>query len=130
MVTGKSAKRRIHTRYPGTLTVQVERDGVRCFALISQLSLGGAFIEMSPPPPMGTRLVIIVTRSGGRTLRLAALSRYAASESVAEVEVAGFGVQWKDLDEEARAFVRELVNRAQAALPLRDGAGQDDDSSS
>lgn len=114
-----SPRQRLHTRHPGNLTVQVERDGVRRFGLISEVSLGGAFLEVEPPPPKDTTVTIIVTRTDGTTIVLPATARYVRTESVGSLDYPGVGLAWGELDGEARAYIADLVKRASSARPLR-----------
>jgi hypothetical protein len=109
---------RRHERFAGTLTVQVSGDGTQRFATIYEVSLGGAFLEVSPLPAVGATVDINVVESGERaTLR--AEVRYRVASDVTARGIEGVGVSWKDLGPEGRALVELLVGRAQVGKPLR-----------
>lgn len=111
------AEHRRHERYAASLTVQVERDGVRRFGTIYELSLGGAFLELTPAPPVGAILVVVITVDG-RELGLPAEVRYFSYDGGPR-GMEGVGIQWTDLPDEARDLVATLVDRAQTGKSLR-----------
>lgn len=112
-----SGRRRLHERYRGSLTVQLERDGVRRFATIYDMSRGGAFLEIHPAPPPGTSLTIFIARPDGRALSFPCEARHSRFDR--DLDLSGVGVAWGDLDDEARAYLDELLARAAAAQRFR-----------
>jgi hypothetical protein len=112
-------RQRVHTRFPGTLTVQVEARGERRFATISEVSLGGAFVDVVPTPLPGTRLLVRIVTSSGETVTLPAEVRFARREEGDPTRFAGVGISWRTLDPEQLAFVEDLVARAARQRPLR-----------
>jgi PilZ domain len=110
---------RRHPRYPGTLTVQVFRDGAPpAFGTIYEISAGGAFLEVTPIPPVGGTIAIEV-RDGARRVRLPAEVRYYVSAIDGPRGLGGVGLLWKDLAGDSEALVNVLVERAAAGKPLR-----------
>lgn len=110
---------RRHERYAATLTVQVEREGHRRFATIYEVSLGGAFLEISPPPAVGVVLTIVIAWTGGREILLPAQVRYYSGDDRGPRGMEGVGIAWKNLDAERQALVAALVERAQTGRALR-----------
>jgi hypothetical protein len=111
---------RRHERYSATLTVQVTGGGTQRFGTIYEVSLGGAFLEVSPLPPVGTLIQIIITRGDGSRSHLAADVRYYASGLTGPRGLEGVGIAWHELGPEEIALVEDLVARAQSGRPLRD----------
>jgi hypothetical protein len=109
---------RRHDRFPGTLTVQVTGDGTQRFGTIYEVSLGGAFLEVSPLPAVGNVVDIVVVESAARTIVRAEV-RYRVASDVGARGIEGVGVSWRELGPDGRALVERLVGRAQAGKPLR-----------
>ena len=112
---------RRHLRYPGTLTVQVSGDGVRRFGTIFDVSAGGAFLAVSPLPAIGSVVRIGVVPGSARRLTLTADVRYYCTGLRGPRGLEGVGVAWRDLGAEELAFVHDLLARASAGRPLREG---------
>ncbi len=111
---------RRHERYAGTLTVQVAGDGTQRFGTIYEISLGGAFLEVSPLPAVGVLVDIHVVEGGARHT-LHAEVKYRVASDVGPRGIEGVGVSFRDLEPESRSLVERLVGRAQAGKPLRGG---------
>src|SRR5512143_3810502 len=109
---------RRHERFRGTLTVQVSGDGTRRFGTIYEVSLGGAYLEVSPLPAVGA-IVDVTIIEGGVRHTLAAEVRYREASDVGARGVEGVGVSWRELDAGGRGLVERLVGRAQLGKPLR-----------
>lgn len=109
---------RRHERFSGTLTVQVTGDGTQRFGTIYEVSLGGAFLEVSPLPAVGATVAINVVENGER-LTLHAEVRYRVASDMGARGIEGVGVSWRELSMEGRALVERLVGRAQIGKPLR-----------
>lgn len=92
--------------------MQVVRDGVRRFGTIHQVSLGGAFVEVAPAPPVGTIVDVVVWRDASTRVILPAEARYAKRDGDAPCGFAGIGVAWGELDANQRAVVETIVARA------------------
>jgi len=116
--TNDPPENRRHDRFPGTLTVQVTGDGTQRFGTIFQVSLGGAFLEVSPLPPVGSIVELRVVEGGARHT-LHAEVRYRAANDVGPRGLEGVGVSWRDLSAEGRGLVERIVARAQVGRPLR-----------
>ncbi len=89
----------------GTLDEFVERFAVN-------LSRGGVFIRTREPKPVGTRLALELRLQGGETvLKAQGVVRWIQAESAtAQPPTApGMGVQFTELDAEARALVERMV---------------------
>jgi hypothetical protein len=109
---------RRHERYGGTLTVQVTADGTQRFGTVYEVSLGGAFLEVSPLPAADATVDLIIVEGGRRhTLRASVKYRMASEAGARGIE--GVGVAWGELDADGRALVERLVARAAAGKPLR-----------
>src|SRR5688572_11050465 len=111
---------RRHDRFGGTLTVQVTSDGTQRFGTVYEVSLGGAFLEVSPLPAVGALVEIIIVEGGLRHTLRAEVKYRAASEAGAR-GLEGAGVAWADLGPDGVALVERLVARASAGKPLRGG---------
>ena len=109
---------RRHERFRGTLTVAVSGDGTQRFGTIYEVSMGGAFLEVSPLPPVGGVVELRVVEGGAQTT-LRAEVRYRASNDVGPRGLEGVGVSWRDLTPDGRALVERIVARAQVGRPLR-----------
>jgi len=109
---------RRHDRYQSTLTVRVGGDGTQRYGTIYQISAGGAFLEVSPLPVVGT-LVEIVVVVDGASHALGAEVRYRCAGDAGPRGIDGVGVAWTDLNAEQRAVVDTVLERAQAQQPLR-----------
>lgn len=109
---------RRHDRFPGTLTVQVGGDGTLRFGTIYEVSLGGAFLEVSPLPAEGASVELTVVEAGVRYV-LHAEVRYREVSEIGMRGVEGVGVAWRELSAAGRGLVERLVGRAQLGKPLR-----------
>jgi hypothetical protein len=105
-------------RFTGTLTVQIAGDGTQRFGTIYEISMGGAFMEVSPLPAVGAVIKVRITR-GGRAHHLAAEVRYYVSGIDGPRGLEGVGIAWRDLAPAERMLMEELVARAQSGKPLR-----------
>lgn len=117
--TGRDRRRR-HDRYRGALTVQLEVDAVRRTTAVFEVSGGGAFIETLRPLTAGTMVKIHVLRDDGSALTLDAEVRYFRREN--EDNPTGIGVSWHELDAEARAWLKTVIERAAAGEKWRKGS--------
>ncbi len=70
-------------------------------AYMEDVSLGGALIRTSRPPPVGAVLDVIVMREDGPPLSMRATVRRAAADAV--------GVQWSGLGEREGLFLLTLM---------------------
>jgi hypothetical protein len=109
---------RRHERFRGTLTVQVLGDGTQRFGTLYEISLGGAFLEVSPLPQVGAAITVTVTSDGER-LSLPAEVRYRLASEVGPRGLEGVGVAWGSLGPAEKALVERLIGRAQSGRPLR-----------
>ena len=109
---------RRHERYAGTLTVQMTGDGTQRFGTLYEISLGGAFVEVSPLPAIGALVDIVVVEGGTRQI-LRAEVKYRVASDVGIRGIEGVGLAWSDLSLDGRALVERLVSRAAAGKPLR-----------
>jgi len=109
---------RRHERYAGTLTVQMTGDGTQRFGTVYEVSLGGAFVEVSPLPAVGA-LVEIVVLEGGVRQKLRAEVKYRVASDIGARGIEGVGLSWFELPLEGRELVERLVTRAAAGKPLR-----------
>lgn len=105
-------------RFGGSLTVQVMGDGTRRFGTIYEISVGGAFLEVSPLPAVGGRVTIEIVVDGARRV-LSAEVRYRVSGDVGPRGLEGIGVAWLDLAAADKELVAVLCERAQMGRPLR-----------
>jgi hypothetical protein len=105
-------------RFGGSLTVQVTGDGTRRFGTIYEISAGGAFLEVSPLPAVGSHVDIEVMLDGVRHV-LAAEVRYRTASDIGPRGLEGIGVAWIEGGAAARELVALLVERAQLGRPLR-----------
>jgi hypothetical protein len=109
---------RRHERFRGTLTVQVVGDGTHRFGTLYEISVGGAFLEVSPLPPVGAAIAVTVVSDGER-ISLPAEVRYRLASELGPRGLEGVGVEWGELGPEETALVERLIVRAQAGKPLR-----------
>jgi hypothetical protein len=116
--TGDPPDNRRHDRFPGSLTVQVTGDGTQRFGTIFQVSLGGAFLEVSPLPAVGA-VVELRVLEGGTHQTLRAEVRYRAATDAGPRGLEGVGVSWRELTPDGRGLVERIVARAQVGRPLR-----------
>ncbi len=110
---------RRHERYPSTLTVQVTGDGTTRFGTVYEISMGGAFLEVSPLPEVGAHVTIVATLPSGRFVFKAEV-RYYASGLSGPRGMEGVGVAWIDPGAAEQAVLADWVERARAGRPLRD----------
>jgi PilZ domain len=109
---------RRHDRFRGTLTVQVVGPATHTFGTIYEVSEGGAFVEVSPLPPVGAHIRVDVLVDGVRN-SLPAVVRYRLATETGPRGLEGVGVEWTELSPDERELVGRLVERAQAGKPLR-----------
>lgn len=112
------ADNRRHERFRGTLTVQIVGDGAQRFGTLYEISEGGAFLEVSPLPPIGAAIGIVAICDGEQAM-LPALVRYRLASDLGTRGLEGVGLSWDELEEDARALVERLLARAQSGQPLR-----------
>ncbi len=98
-------ERREHPRYSVALTVEVkDLDALHAFSgVMSNVSLGGAFVEQAEVPE-GSRLWVLLMRPDAGPMSLPAVVRHRGRN--------GIGVQWVSLAAEERQVVQELVWKA------------------
>ena len=109
---------RRHDRFRGTLTVQVVGPATQTFGTIYEVSEGGAFLEVSPLPPVGAHIRIEALVDGERA-SLPAEVRYRLATETGPRGLEGVGVAWGELSPDERELIGRLVERAQAGKPLR-----------
>jgi hypothetical protein len=109
---------RRHDRFRGTLTVQVVGPATQTFGTLYEISEGGAFIEVSPLPPVGATISVQVLIDGERHT-LYAQVRYRMATEAGPRGLEGVGVSWEAPGEGEREVILRLVERAQAGKPLR-----------
>ena len=109
---------RRHERFRGTLTVQVSGDGTSRFGTIYEVSLGGAYLEVSPLPAVGAVIEVRVVEGGARHTLYGEV-RYREASDLGARGGEGVGVSWRELSTEGRSLVERLVGRAQLGKPLR-----------
>jgi hypothetical protein len=109
---------RRHERFAGTLTVQMSGDGTQRFGTLYEVSLGGAFVEVSPLPAVGATVDVVVLEGGARHL-LRAEVKYRVASDAGSRGLEGVGLSWADLAPDGAALVERLVARAAAGKPLR-----------
>jgi PilZ domain len=114
----KPQENRRHERFRGTLTVQVVSHSTQTFGTLYEISEGGAFIEVSPLPPVGTIITIAILVDSQR-LSLPAEVRYRLATEVGPRGLEGVGVSWTELTPSEQEVVNRLVERAQAGKALR-----------
>jgi hypothetical protein len=105
-------------RFYGTLTVKVVGDGTQRFGTIYEISLGGAFLEVSPLPAVGALIDVAISCDGERHV-LRAEVRYRAASDVGPRGLEGVGVEWQDPPPAAKALIERLIDRASTGKPLR-----------
>ncbi len=96
-------ERRQYPRYPFVASAQLleEESEIRLAARISELSLGGCYIDMVNPFPAGTAIRIHITH-GTAVFRAAGFVVYSNPN-------AGMGVAFRRLDPESRAVLEEWL---------------------
>jgi hypothetical protein len=109
---------RRHQRFLGTLTVQVVAPVTSTFGTLYEVSTGGAFLEVSPLPPIGAVVTLHLLVDGKRSA-LEAEVRYRMSTEVGPRGLEGVGLSWLDPGPEQRALIELLVGRAQEGRALR-----------
>ncbi len=111
-------KTRMHLRVPLPLPVRIklyEQSEEFISTKIGDVSWGGVFVLMDPPPQPETRLVLQFTMTednvsldlGGKVVR---------SRPGGDSEPAGIGVQFDPLDDETRSLLQKLINDEVLAL--------------
>jgi hypothetical protein len=105
-------------RFGGSLTVQVSGDGTRRFGTIYELSAGGAFLEVSPLPAVGTHVDIEIVVDNVRHVLVAEV-RYRVASDAGPRGLEGIGVAWLNLEGRDCDLVALLLERASMGLPLR-----------
>ncbi len=109
---------RRHERFCGTLTVQVVGDGTHRFGTLYEISVGGAFIEVSPLPAVGAAIAVTVISDGERIV-LPAEVRYRLASELGPRGLEGVGVEWGELGPDEKDMLDRFIARAQAGKPLR-----------
>lgn len=117
-----SSSFRKYERYPSTLTVQVTGDGTTRFGTIYEVSQGGAFLEVSPLPSVGSTVTVLIPL-GERRVSIRAEVRYYCSSMTGPRGLEGVGVAWVDPGEAERAFIAEWLENAKNGKRLRDYDG-------
>jgi Tfp pilus assembly protein PilZ len=95
------------------LEVRYQQDGATLVhqGRTSDLGLGGAFVESSTSPPIGTRLVVsVVTPTAWERLAIEAEVRWVHDGS--DGEPAGFGVRFGTLSGPIATALYELINHS------------------
>ena len=101
---GLVEERRRHSRFTVNVTVDVARGGSEAAGIMSNISEGGAFIQLAVRLPAGTRVSVSVPRAGAAPMALPAL--------VCRVALNGVGVAWEECDEPRQRLIDELVAEA------------------
>jgi hypothetical protein len=109
---------RRHERHRCALTVQVSGEGTRRFATMLEVSLGGAYLQVSPLPAVGAVVDVAIVEGGVRQVVQAEV-RYREASEMGPRGVEGVGVSWRDGDAAGRGLIERLVERAQLGRPLR-----------
>lgn len=97
-------EQRRHQRVPVSFKVQCVRDDGDSFdGLVTDLSVGGMFIDSERALPFDTKLTLVITALSARELKLPATVRWS--------EPLGFGVQFGLLGAYATHVIVDLVKK-------------------
>jgi hypothetical protein len=94
------------SRKPVTLPVRYRHSADRAFehsATTSDISLGGAFVEAAQPPPVGSRLLLVLSSP-------TAWDPIEVPGEVRWVREGGFGVRFEELSAAQAAALYELLH--------------------
>jgi hypothetical protein len=108
---GLQQERRKHWRYPcaGEAWVRREGDNVSLQGVLSDISLGGCYVDMMHPLPSEARIELTFTLDGRR---VRAKGRVCASR-----EGFGMGVSFTEVQREDQPILQEVVDWLAGALP-------------
>lgn len=103
---------RRHPRFPIALTVEVEVVSTNSCRLgtISQVSAGGAFIEIPKPLRPGTQLRVVVGHRDGRRIPMLAEVGYVVPEARSPTGRTGMGIEWQILGQEQKGLIEEILD--------------------
>ncbi|MBN2360618.1 MAG: PilZ domain-containing protein [Deltaproteobacteria bacterium] len=100
----EGADRRQHARVPYGAWVTLKAGKSKSFCLARDLSLGGVFLRSQKPPPMGSKVQLVLVVEGER--EPIKLKAHVVRQSEAE---GGFAVRFDSMSEEAAAHLLTLV---------------------
>ena len=112
-----SIENRKHERVPSDFFVRATVPGEKAGRRIAcrNLSLGGAFLEMSEPPARGTAIRLVLELVPvGTSIGLEAEVVWARPEMPDRQFPAGVGVRFINLDDKARSLLEQTVEILQA----------------
>lgn len=100
---------------PLVLKAQVEIDGARHDAYLTNISIGGAFLAVDDPPSIASEVAIrtvLPWNLGELRARARVRWRNDSSESTSpELRIVGAGVEFIDLDEPSRRALESYLQR-------------------
>ena len=108
---GVEKRRSPRVELPRGMTVAWQGTCQHEISRVSSLSLGGLFIEVANPAPMGDTLQVQFDIPGGAIRGQAVVRRSIAGK--------GMGVEFTDLPESSRAALRELLQKLLGTIRLR-----------
>ena len=116
MVSRGAIDARKDVRLPTTLLGRAFRGAKRKDAIVSKLSMGGAFLELASPFPEGSRISLeIALPDGSVNVRADVMNAYYPGSDVVSQQPCGMGVEFLNLDgadaERVRAFLKEIGER-------------------
>jgi len=82
---------------------------------IKDISWGGAFVVLEPPPPLDTRVIVEFTLVD-ENVSLELWGTVVRVEEEKEGRPAGVGVKFDELDEDSRTLIQRLVDEEVASL--------------
>lgn len=126
-------EKRVKPRFgPLVLKAEVEIDGARREAYLTNISMGGAFVAVGTPPGIGSEITIrtvLPWRLG--ELRARALVRWrndSSSSVTSPTPIVGIGVEFVALDEDSQGALEsylqrfaELAAELEESPPIHDG---------
>jgi c-di-GMP-binding flagellar brake protein YcgR len=105
-------KTRQYLRVPIPTAVRIkvaDRDKEHRFSTLEDVSWGGAFVIMDPPPPEGTRILVQFALKDEK-VSLEIWSTVKRVRPKANGFLPGVGVEFDSLDDDARSLIQQLIN--------------------
>lgn len=96
---------RQNDRYSFLKEVQLEFSSGKRSARISDISIGGCYIDTIAQVPVGEGLTIHIESSEAQTMKFSGRVAYV-------LEGFGFGIEFVDLSDEQRDFLSNIISRA------------------
>jgi uncharacterized protein (TIGR02266 family) len=116
MTTDVAEPRREHARGALEIAVTLESEHNFWAGITDNISEGGVFVATNAPPPIGTRVELILTLpSHPEPFALQGVVRWTRERSTTDLPI-GCGIQWQDLPRDAAQAIARFIAQRETIL--------------